>query len=228
MPRLGDVVGALLRDIADAQDCSNRYSTALADEYRHDRLLREFAVPNALVAEVDLELRYAVLQVAGASTRVERDMVAARKAFTDWSAAVAPAVAACLGGTADPVAIAAALAEGLYESREAILGRGNVLIAERAVEAGRAALLKALAATPSTPSQDALRALLESEVPRLADRVRAPEGPRPDFDVDVIVDAAALAELPAGAIASLRVKAMPRSHRWVAFEGEEQRLVRET
>lgn len=61
MPRLREIVGSLLRDLSWAQHQSNLYSRALSEGYRSDAILRRFAVPNASLSHLTLQLRFAVV-----------------------------------------------------------------------------------------------------------------------------------------------------------------------
>lgn len=58
---LEQILEAVLVDVAQAQDASNKYSAeVLAPEYKDDTLLKEFPVPNALLSELELTLKMAV------------------------------------------------------------------------------------------------------------------------------------------------------------------------
>lgn len=58
---LEQILEAVLIDVAQAQDASNKYSAeTLAPEYKDDTLLKEFPVPNALLSELELVLKLAV------------------------------------------------------------------------------------------------------------------------------------------------------------------------
>lgn len=58
---LEQILEAVLIDVAQAQDASNKYSAeVLAPEYKEDTLLKEFPVPNAMLSELELVLKLAV------------------------------------------------------------------------------------------------------------------------------------------------------------------------
>lgn len=74
---LEQILEAVLIDVAQAQDASNRYSAEiLAPDYEADTLLKEFPVPNAYLSEMEVELRIAVNKVdtkqAGPETSVKK------------------------------------------------------------------------------------------------------------------------------------------------------------
>ncbi len=58
---LEQILEAVLIDVAQAQDASNKYSAeVLAPEYKEDTLLKEFPVPNAMLSELELVLKLAI------------------------------------------------------------------------------------------------------------------------------------------------------------------------
>jgi hypothetical protein len=81
MPQLKHILAALLRDIAEAQDSSNRFTRELADEYGRDPLLRELQVPNAVLSELELDLAVSVKEIDLDPGRAEKGLRAAGRAF---------------------------------------------------------------------------------------------------------------------------------------------------
>ncbi|MDR0243475.1 MAG: hypothetical protein LBJ65_17920 [Burkholderia sp.] len=60
MTNLRDIAAAFLDSLAGAQHEANLYSKTLAVKYREDPLLKYFPVPNGLLDEADVTLRFAV------------------------------------------------------------------------------------------------------------------------------------------------------------------------
>lgn len=60
MADLQQIVGAILRDIAQARFSSDVYSRELSRYYEQDPLLRRFPVPRTEISEVDLDLKFTV------------------------------------------------------------------------------------------------------------------------------------------------------------------------
>lgn len=60
MAKLSDVLGALLRDIAESRVQSDLFSRGAAAEYLKDPILRSFPVPRAEVRSAELDFRFAV------------------------------------------------------------------------------------------------------------------------------------------------------------------------
>ena len=60
MTNLRDIAAAFLDSLAGAQHEANLYSKRLAVKYREDPLLKYFPVPNGLLDEADVTLRFAV------------------------------------------------------------------------------------------------------------------------------------------------------------------------
>ena len=55
------ILAAVLRDVAAAQHQSNKYSAnVLAPQYNQQPLLRQFPVPNALMGELEIVLKFTV------------------------------------------------------------------------------------------------------------------------------------------------------------------------
>jgi hypothetical protein len=60
--KLRDIVAEFLADLTRAQHRTNELSKRLSDRYRNDRLLRFFPVPNALLDEASVTLRFAPIE----------------------------------------------------------------------------------------------------------------------------------------------------------------------
>ncbi|MCA7975520.1 hypothetical protein LGM57_04265 [Burkholderia cepacia] len=72
MTNLRDIAAAFLDSLAGAQHEANLYSKRLAVKYREDPLLKYFPVPNGLLDEADVTLRFAVPPGADGDERVSR------------------------------------------------------------------------------------------------------------------------------------------------------------
>lgn len=68
MPKLSEVITAVLSSLDNAQHQSNKFSRKLADCYKNDDIMKYFALPNAAVAEADITLRYAMKDVVQAAS----------------------------------------------------------------------------------------------------------------------------------------------------------------
>ena len=71
MPQLSDVVGGLLRDIAQACAVVDNTTAHLATQYEADPILKYFSAPKIEVQEVNIELKVAILQAATESVGTE-------------------------------------------------------------------------------------------------------------------------------------------------------------
>lgn len=60
MARLSDVLGGLLRDLADSRAAADSLSKEYAEAYSQDALLRHFPAPRLVIKDVTLRLRFAV------------------------------------------------------------------------------------------------------------------------------------------------------------------------
>ncbi|NTX24625.1 hypothetical protein, partial [Burkholderia cepacia] len=72
MTNLRDIAAAFLDSLAGAQHEANLYSKRLAVKYREDPLLKYFPVPNGLLDEADVTLRFAVPPGADGDERASR------------------------------------------------------------------------------------------------------------------------------------------------------------
>lgn len=60
MAQLSSVIGSILRDIISAQHEANLYSLSFGDSYRKDGKAKDFQLPNVMVSDMELELKYGV------------------------------------------------------------------------------------------------------------------------------------------------------------------------
>jgi hypothetical protein len=61
MAQLSSVIGSILRDIISAQHEANLYSISLNESYGKDGKTKDFQLPNVVLSDMELELRYAVV-----------------------------------------------------------------------------------------------------------------------------------------------------------------------
>lgn len=60
MAQLHEVLSTILIDITKAQHAANVFSRQLSKRYKDDKLLKSFPVPNALISNIDINLKYGV------------------------------------------------------------------------------------------------------------------------------------------------------------------------
>lgn len=61
MAQLSSVIGSILRDIISAQHEANLYSISLNESYGKDGKAKDFQLPNVVLSDMELELKYAVI-----------------------------------------------------------------------------------------------------------------------------------------------------------------------
>jgi len=88
-PELYQVVGAALRDIAQARFTSDVYSRQISFLYEQDPVLRRFPVPRVDVEEVELTLHFAVQEVAVDNSRRTTTNAAIGSLFGQYAVAMA-------------------------------------------------------------------------------------------------------------------------------------------
>ena len=60
MAQLSSVIGSILRDIVSAQHEANLYSLSLGDSYGKDGKAKDYQLPNVMVSDMELDLKYGV------------------------------------------------------------------------------------------------------------------------------------------------------------------------
>ena len=60
MPKLNSVIASILDSLDSAQHKSNLTTSKLAEQYKTDNTLKYLQLPNAVMSEVDITLRYAI------------------------------------------------------------------------------------------------------------------------------------------------------------------------
>lgn len=60
MAQLSSIIGSILRDIISAQNEANLYSLSLGDAYGKDGKVKDFQLPNVMLCDMELELKYGV------------------------------------------------------------------------------------------------------------------------------------------------------------------------
>jgi len=61
MAQLSSVIGSILRDIISAQHEANLYSISLSESYGKDGKTKDFQLPNVMLSDMELELKYGVV-----------------------------------------------------------------------------------------------------------------------------------------------------------------------
>lgn len=74
MPKLNEVISAILSSLNNAQHQSNKSSRSLADSYKNDDIMKYFALPNASLSEVDITLKYAIKDVGKNTVPQDTDL----------------------------------------------------------------------------------------------------------------------------------------------------------
>lgn len=63
MAELHDIMGAILRDLAQARVTSDLYSREISKHYEKDSLLRLFPIPRTEINDVEIELKFAINEI---------------------------------------------------------------------------------------------------------------------------------------------------------------------
>lgn len=89
MPELYQVVGSVLRDIANARFISDLYSRNLSRYYERDSLLRSFPVPRAEISEADIGIKFVFSNVVLAEDRHDTHHFLLSSIFENYSQQIA-------------------------------------------------------------------------------------------------------------------------------------------
>ncbi|KAF1037217.1 MAG: hypothetical protein GAK33_03150 [Burkholderia lata] len=169
MTNLRDIAAAFLDSLAGAQHEANLYSKRLAVKYREDPLLKYFPVPNGLLDEADVTLRFAVPPGAADDERSSRldadtptaDALPSQVAVADLATEAGALLLRDLAGALGPVLGASGAAgEGADPLRDRIDALRSSRVARELGSNLHALLGDALtqAMRRAEPSLDALRA----------------------------------------------------------------------
>jgi len=63
MAEFQDIVGAILKEIAQARIASDLYAREVSQEYQKDQLLRLFPVPRTEIKDIAIDMRFAITEV---------------------------------------------------------------------------------------------------------------------------------------------------------------------
>lgn len=85
MAQLSTIVGSILRDFIQAQHEANCYSLSLSREYGKHGRIKDFQLPNAVIGDLEFELKYAVKGEGKERDGYETDYPQLRRFFRDIS-----------------------------------------------------------------------------------------------------------------------------------------------
>lgn len=85
MPELYEVVGAILRDVAQARFMSDLYSRHISQVYEADSLLRRFPVPRVEVQSVEFEFKFVITNVVPDEKRLANRSAKVQGAYEKYS-----------------------------------------------------------------------------------------------------------------------------------------------
>lgn len=91
--KLGEIIGAILKNISYAQHLSNEFSKDLSTVYKLDPVLRYFPVPNAAVKEFDLGVKFGIMDAVKDPESIEYKVVVPAKAFAEGARRLAECIA---------------------------------------------------------------------------------------------------------------------------------------
>lgn len=107
MAQLSTIVSSILRDFIQAQHEANCYSLALGKEYGQHGKIKDFQLPNAVIGDLEFELRYAVKGEGKVREEYEIDYPRIRRFFKEISGQLAKMVVTSVVSTVSSASIGA-------------------------------------------------------------------------------------------------------------------------
>ncbi len=246
MAELNQIIGALLRDVAQARFSSDLYSRNISRYYEQNSLLRRFPVPRAEIEEIEFEIKFALSGVDFRGDSGEGREAQLALFFERQSNAVASHVinqAARSARSLNKIGLAGELSRESFR----IDLRQDIL---RYLMNNYPHLIDAHGNLDQKMAQDGLRQVIEQALDDRMARAGAKNQPlaekiaeqvdvkaildqiakdlhsvwRQDGDCRVLteISGSALSELPAGAISTLKIKAGLRNYNWTQVESKEE------
>ncbi len=87
-PELYQVIGSVLRDVAQARFMSDRYSRQISYQYERDSLLRTFPVPRVEIEEVEFDLHFGIVNVSEDPSRRTSKNAAISSLYDEYSLSI--------------------------------------------------------------------------------------------------------------------------------------------
>ncbi|WP_163438552.1 hypothetical protein [Fibrobacter succinogenes] len=231
MPKLNSVIASILDSLDSAQHKSNLTTSQLAEQYRTDNTLKYLQLPNAVMSEVDITLRYAINSYSN-PVMLKKSLTESNDATLAKEAKFTPKV---LNRTANRT-----VAENLYAKLEPNLSRNakeiladstkkEILISriqdtlytsgknQKSADDTTTAVLKTINESLSENNEVATaeKKALTDLIANARQRVFTVSASEDIGDLDVIIDANALADMPEEAIQTLHITTKMQNYRWI-------------
>lgn len=237
MPKLNSVIASILDSLDSAQHKSNLTTSKLAEQYKTDNTLKYLQLPNAVMSEVDITLRYAINNYS--------TPVMLKKSLTETSES-----AALKEATFTPKVLNRSanrtIAENVYAKLEPNLSKRTkelladnskkeILISriqdtlytsgknQKSADDTTTAVLKTINESLSENGETvtADKKALSNLIANGRQRVYTISSSEDIGELDVIIDANALAEMPADAIQTLHITTKMENYRWIEGDSGE-------
>ncbi len=231
MPKLNSVIASILDSLDSAQHKSNLTTSKLAEQYKTDNTLKYLQLPNAVMSEIDITLRYAINNYS-TPVMLKKSLTETSESATAKEAKFTPKV---LNRTANRT-----VAENLYAKLEPNLSRNakeiladstkkEILISriqdtlytsgknQKSADDTTTAVLKTINESLSENNEVATaeKKALTDLIANARQRVFTVSASEDIGDLDVIIDANALADMPEEAIQTLHITTKMQNYRWI-------------
>ncbi len=246
MAELNQILGALLRDIAQARFSSDLYSKNISRYYEQNSLLRRFPVPRAEIEEVEIDLKFALSEIdfqgdtgegreAQLAPFFERQSNALASRFIEGAREIARArnkvgLAQELSRESFRIDVRQDILRYFMHNYPHLIDGGGHLNVKEALEGLRPVLSGALTyrmERAGAKDPDLRREIVDTVDLSAALKEMAGEALQywrqgGDCRINTEVSGSALGELPAEVISSVKIKVGLRNYTWTQVESKEE------
>jgi hypothetical protein len=237
MPKLNSVIASILDSLDSAQHKSNLTTSKLAEQYKTDNTLKYLQLPNAVMSEVDITLRYAI-NTYSTPVMLKKSLTETSESAEVKEATFTPKVLNRSANRTIAENVYAKLEPNLSKSAKEILAdssKKEILIGriqdtlytsgknQKSADDTTTAVLKTINESLSENGETitADKKALSNLIANGRQKVYTISSSDEIGDLDVIIDANALAEMPADAIQTLHITTKMKNYRWIEGDSGE-------
>lgn len=237
MPKLNSVIASILDSLDSAQHKSNLTTSKLAEQYKTDNTLKYLQLPNAVMSEVDITLRYAINTYSN-TVMLKKNLTETSESAEVKEATFTPKVLNRSANRTIAENVYAKLEPNLSKSAKEILAdssKKEILISriqdslytsgknQKSADDTTTAVLKTINESLSENGEavTADKKALSNLIANGRQKVYTISSSEDIGDLDVIIDANALAEMPADAIQTLHITTKMKNYRWIEGDSGE-------
>lgn len=237
MPKLNSVIASILDSLDSAQHKSNLTTSKLAEQYKTDNTLKYLQLPNAVMSEIDITLRYAINNYS-TPVMLKKSLTETSESATAKEATFTPKVLNRSANRTIAENVYAKLEPNLSKNTKELLAdsrKKEILISriqdtlytsgknQKSADDTTTAVLKTINESLSENGETvtADKKALSNLIANGRQKVYTISSSDDIGELDVIIDANALAEMPADAIQTLHITTKMENYRWIEGDSGE-------